>query len=49
MPVQIYIWASSPELGFVDKTAAGILLLILLLLALNAVAIYVRKRYERRW
>ena len=49
MPVQIYVWASSPELGFVDKTAAGILVLIGLLLALNAVAIYVRKRYERRW
>jgi phosphate transport system permease protein len=49
MPVQIYVWASSPEQGFVDKTAAGILILITLLLALNAIAIYVRKRYERRW
>lgn len=49
MPVQIYIWASSPELGFVDKTAAGILVLIAILLTLNAVAIHVRKKFEQRW
>lgn len=49
MPVQIYIWASSPEQGFADKTAAGILLLILILLCLNALAIYIRKRFECRW
>ncbi len=49
MPVQIYIWASSPELGFVDKTAAGILILIGILLLLNAGAIYLRKKFEQRW
>ncbi len=49
MPVQIYLWATSPESGFVEKTASGILVLILLLLAMNAVAIYIRKRYEVRW
>lgn len=49
MPVQIYLWASSPEAGFVEKTAAGILVLLALLLAMNALAIYLRKRFEIRW
>ncbi len=49
MPVQIYLWASSPELGFAAKTSAGIFLLLLILLAMNALAIMVRKTYEIRW
>lgn len=49
MPVQIYLWASSPEVGFVEKTAAGILILLVLLLAMNALAIVLRKRFEVRW
>lgn len=49
MPVQIYLWATSPEQGFVEKTAAGILVLLVLLLAMNALAIYIRKRFETRW
>lgn len=49
MPVQIYLWAGSPELGFSDKTAAGILVLLVLLLAMNALAIILRRRFEIRW
>lgn len=49
MPVQIYLWASSPEAGFAEKTAAGILVLLVLLLAMNAFAIFLRKRFEIRW
>lgn len=49
MPVQVYLWASSPEAGFAEKTASGILVLLVLLLALNALAIYLRKRFETRW
>ena len=49
MPVQIYLWASSPDGGFVEKTAAGILVLLMLLLAMNALAIILRKRFEVRW
>jgi len=49
MPVQIYLWASSPEAGFAEKTAAAILVLLTLLLAMNALAIYLRKRLEVRW
>jgi len=49
MPVQIFLWAGSPEGGFAEKTAAGILSLLVLLLAMNAFAIYLRKRFEVRW
>jgi len=49
MPVQIYLWASSPEAGFSEKTAAGILVLLMLLLTMNALAITLRKRFEVRW
>lgn len=49
MPVQVYLWASSPEAGFVEKTASAILVLLLLLLLMNAVAIYLRKKFEVRW
>lgn len=49
MPVQIYLWAGSPEAGFVEKTASAILVLLVLLLLMNAVAIYLRKKFEVRW
>jgi len=49
MPVQIYIWASSPQLGYAEKTSAGIMVLLLLLLILNALAITVRKRNQLHW
>lgn len=49
LPVQIYMWAGSPERGFVEKTAAAILVLLAFLLAMNATAIWLRRRFERRW
>lgn len=49
MPVQIYLWASSPEAGFVEKTATAILVLLVLLLLMNALAIYLRRKFEVRW
>jgi phosphate transport system permease protein len=49
MPVQIYLWATSPEASFVEKTSAGILVLLVVLVMLNSLAIYVRKKYEQRW
>jgi phosphate transport system permease protein len=49
MPVQIYLWASSPEAGFASKTASGIMVLLALLLAMNGLAIYLRKKFEVRW
>lgn len=49
MPVQIYFWADSAEPLYQAKTAAGILLLLLFLVIMNAAAIFLRKRFERRW
>lgn len=49
MPVQIYLWASSPELGYVEKTSAGILVLLVLLLILNFTAITLRRRLQLTW
>lgn len=48
MPVQIYLWASSPEQGFVQKTASGIVILVGILLVLNVVANVLRSRSEQR-
>ncbi len=49
LPVQIFLWSDLPERAFVSKTAAAIIVLLVILFCLNAVAIYLRKRFERRW
>jgi phosphate transport system permease protein len=49
LPVQIYLWSDSPERAFTALTAATILVLLGFLIAMNAIAIYLRKRFERRW
>jgi len=49
LPTQIYIWADSPERGFVARTSAGIMVLLGFLLMMNALAIFLRQRLERRW
>lgn len=49
MPVEIYLWASSPELGFIEKTSSGILVLLAILLLLNAVAIRLRNKHQLTW
>jgi len=49
LPVQIYLWADSPERGFAEKTAAAIMVLLLFLIAMNSLAVFLRKRFERRW
>ena len=49
LPVQIYLWSTSPERGFVEKTAAAIVVLLLFLVVMNALAIYLRMRAQRRW
>jgi phosphate transport system permease protein len=40
------LWASTPEASFVEKTAAGILVLLAILLTLNAAAIMIRRKFE---
>ncbi len=49
LPTQIYIWADSPERGFVARTSAAILVLLAFLVMMNAIAIFLRQRFERRW
>lgn len=49
LPVQIFMWADHPERGFVEKTSAAIIVLLVFLLAMNAAAIYLRKKFERKW
>ena len=49
LPVQIYLWSDSPERAFTALTAATILVLLAFLVVMNAIAIYLRKHFERRW
>jgi phosphate transport system permease protein len=49
LPVQIYLWADSPEHAFTEKTSAAILVLLAFLITMNGCAVYLRKHYERRW
>ena len=49
LPVQIYLWADSPERAFVERTSAAIMVLLAFLVTMNALAVYLRKRFERRW
>ena len=49
MPVQIYLWADSPERAFVERTSAAIMVLLAFLIAMNSFAIWLRKKFERRW
>ena len=48
-PVQIFLWIDSPERAFVEKTSAAIIILLSFLMVMNFVAVYLRKRLERRW
>ncbi len=49
LPVQIYLWADSPEQSFVAMTSAAIMVLLAFLIAMNTLAVVLRKRLERRW
>jgi len=49
LPVQIFLWSDEVSRGFVEKTSAAIIVLLLFLLAMNGLAIYLRNKFERRW
>ncbi len=49
LPVQIFIWVDSPERAFAAKTGAAIMVLLGFLISMNALAVVLRKRFERRW
>lgn len=49
MPAQVFTWSGEPDRAFVEKTAGGILVLLAVLISLNASAVLLRKKFERRW
>ncbi|MEH6404521.1 MAG: phosphate ABC transporter permease PstA [Sneathiella sp.] len=49
LPVQIFLWADSPERAFVEKTSGAILVLLAFLVFMNALAVLLRRKFERRW
>ena len=49
LPVQIFLWADSPERAFVERTSAATLALLVFLIVMNGLAVFLRKRFERRW
>ena len=49
MPAQIFTWAGMPERAYIERTAAGILVLLTVLISLNAFAVYLRKKFEVKW
>jgi phosphate transport system permease protein len=49
LPVQVYLWADSPERAFAERTSAAIIVLLGFLLIMNLAAVIVRKRMERKW
>ncbi len=49
LPVQVFLWSDDVARGFVEKTSAAIMVLLVFLLLMNSLAIYLRNKYERRW
>ena len=49
MPAQLFTWAGMPEGTYIEKTAAGIMVLLTILISLNTIAIYLRKKFEVKW
>ncbi|NQY95304.1 MAG: phosphate ABC transporter permease PstA [Campylobacteraceae bacterium] len=49
MPAQIFTWAGMPERAYIEKTAMGILVLLSVLISLNTVAVYLRRKFETKW
>jgi len=49
LPVQIFLWADSPERAFAAKMAAGIMVLLAFLIAMNLIAVILRRRFEQKW
>ncbi len=49
LPVQIYMWATAAERGFIERTAGATMVLLAFLIVMNSVAVYFRHRFERKW
>ena len=49
LPAQIFLWSDQPERGFEEKTASATIILLGFLLTMNALAVFLRYKYERKW
>lgn len=49
LPVQIFLWADSPERAFVERTSGAIMVLLVFLVLINSFAVILRNRFEKRW
>ena len=49
LPVQIFLWSDEVDRGFVERTSAAIIVLLVFLMTMNALAIYLRNKFENRW
>ncbi len=49
LPVQIFLWADSPERAFVERTSAATIVLLVFLICMNLGAVLLRRKFERRW
>jgi phosphate transport system permease protein len=49
MPVQIFLWSDLPERAFVERASAAIMVLLSFLIAMNILAVILRKRFENKW
>ena len=49
LPAQIFMWADQPERAFIERTSAAILILLSFLIVMNATAIYIRYKFEKKW
>ena len=47
LPIQIYLWSDTPERGFVERTSAAIMVLLVFLIFMNSLAVYLRKKFEK--
>ncbi len=49
LPTQVFLWSDLPERGFVERTSGAIIVLLLVLLIMNATAVVLRNKFEKRW
>ena len=49
LPVQIYLWKSTAARGFVELTAAGVIVLLVFLILMNGLAVFIRQKFEKKW
>lgn len=49
LPMQIYTWAKLPKAEFQNLSSAGIIVLLIILIAMNSIAIYIRNKYQKKY